>query len=100
MRAGVAAVFALGVIYSSLVSYYGHSGWTKTALLDFQNERILVYFLIFLLGALGRREAIFDELPRSKRLYYMVSATLCSSPSSMVNSSSRCAPTAAARSCT
>jgi hypothetical protein len=76
MRTGVAAVFVLGVIYSSVVSYCGHSGWTKTALLDFQNERILVYFLIFLLGALGRREAIFDELPRSKRLYYMVSATL------------------------
>jgi fucose 4-O-acetylase-like acetyltransferase len=50
-------------------------GWTKTALLDFQNERLFVYFAIFLLGSLGFHQEIFSSKPKSKKLYIFVNAT-------------------------
>jgi hypothetical protein len=51
---------------------FGLRGWTKIILLDFQNERILVYFLVFLLGALCFRLKVFDAMPKSKMLYHIV----------------------------
>jgi hypothetical protein len=44
-------------------------GWTKTALIDFQNERLLVYFMIFLLGSLCFQKKVFGPRPKGKKLY-------------------------------
>ncbi|MHC4538558.1 MAG: acyltransferase family protein, partial [Planctomycetota bacterium] len=43
-------------------------------LLDFQNERVLTYFMFFLLGALCFRLKVFDGKLESKMLYHIVSS--------------------------
>jgi hypothetical protein len=52
----------------------GLEGWTKTGLLDFQNERLLIYFLAFLLGALCFRRKVFAARPGGKVLYHIVNS--------------------------
>lgn len=75
LAAGVVGFFLVSVTYSFSVSILGASGWTKTILLDFQNEKLLSYFMVFLLGALCYRLQIFDRKPAGKSLYYAVNAT-------------------------
>lgn len=72
----VPAVFLIGFAYSFVMSWYGFYGWTKTILLDFQNERILIYFIAFLAGALCYKLGIFDEKPAGKKLYYLLCGTI------------------------
>jgi fucose 4-O-acetylase-like acetyltransferase len=71
----VAASFVLSCAYTLVVSVIGWIGWTKTPLIDFQNERLLPYFLCFLLGALCCRRKIFTSATRSLKLYIAVCAT-------------------------
>jgi len=73
-RRGVVATFAISFGTSVSMDVLGAYGWTKTALIDFQNERVLIYFFVFLLGALGFRQEIFASRPESKRLYIGVNA--------------------------
>ena len=70
--------FAWTVIGSSLIGFVYSFGlgylvdfrsWTLTPLLDFENERLLVYFLAFLLGAMSYQRNIFAEKPKRKILY-------------------------------
>jgi len=70
----VAAVFVLGFSYTMAASVLGWIGWTKTPLFDFQNERLLPYFLVFLLGSLFYRRNIFDSDKRNMKLYIAVNA--------------------------
>lgn len=70
-----AVVFAVGFVYSYIVSVLGWIGWTKTPLIDFQNERLLPYFLVFLLGSLASRRGVFDTKRRNMKLYIAVNAT-------------------------
>ena len=72
LKAGVGVVFVLGLIYSISMDILKLQGWTKTILIDFQNERLLIYFLIFLLGGLCYKLKIFDSKPGSKKLYIAV----------------------------
>jgi peptidoglycan/LPS O-acetylase OafA/YrhL len=76
LKAAVAAVFFIGFAYSFCMSIFNTYGWTKTVLLDFQNERLLIYFLTFLLGALCWKLKIFEKPPTSKKLYYLLCATI------------------------
>ncbi len=46
-----AGSIGVGLIYCFSMDYLGMQGWTKTPFMDFQNERLLVYFLAFFLGA-------------------------------------------------
>ena len=71
----VAAVFVLGSASSTMVSIAGWIGWTKTPLIDFQNERLLLHFLVFLLGALCFRKGVFDTGRHDMKLYIAVCAT-------------------------
>jgi peptidoglycan/LPS O-acetylase OafA/YrhL len=71
----VAGVFVLGFCNSMTASIFGWTGWTKTPLIDFQNERLLPYFLVFLLGSLFSRRRIFDSDKRNMKLYIAVNAT-------------------------
>jgi peptidoglycan/LPS O-acetylase OafA/YrhL len=75
--------FKLAVLITSLIAIvygvgmviFGLTGWTKTAIVDFQNERLLIYFLVFLLGALAFRRRTLDEKPTSKKLYLFTAIT-------------------------
>ena len=68
-------VFVLGFIYTTFASVFEWIGWTKTLLIDFQNERLLPYFLVFLLGSLCSRHKIFDTDKRNMKLYIAINAT-------------------------
>ena len=71
----VVCVFVLGYIYTTFASVFEWIGWTKTLLIDFQNERLLPYFLVFLLGSLCSRHKIFDTDKRNMKLYIAVNGT-------------------------
>lgn len=76
LKAAVAAVFVIGFVYSFCMSIFNTYGWTKTVLLDFQNERLLIYFLTFLLGALCWKLKMFEKPPTSRMLYYLLCGTI------------------------
>jgi hypothetical protein len=75
LKGAVFGTFLIGWIYSSGMDIFGLRGWTKTILIDFQNERVLIYFMVFLLGALCFRLKAFDAKPENKRLYNIVNST-------------------------
>jgi fucose 4-O-acetylase-like acetyltransferase len=75
-KRAVLTVFLIGLIYSFCMSYFHYYGWTKTILLDFQNEKLLVYFLMFLLGSLGYKQNIFTTKATNKTLYYVICFTI------------------------
>ena len=70
LKVAVIGASILGFIYSfSIGGLIGFRSWTLTPLIDFENERLLVYFMAFLLGVLCYRQNIFAEKPKSKTLY-------------------------------
>ena len=76
LRNAVFAVFLIGVVYSFCIDIFNGIGWTKTVLIDFQNERLLIYFMIFLLGSLCYKLNIFESNGTNKKLYYAVIFTV------------------------
>ena len=74
LRAAVAGTFLVGFGYCVGMDVFGLRGWTHTILLDFQNERLMIYFLFFLLGALCFRRKVFDARPQGMLLYLIVNA--------------------------
>jgi hypothetical protein len=71
----VLAALVAGFAYSYFAgAVLGFRSWTLTPLIDFENERLLVYFLCFVLGALFFRQRILVEKPTAKRLYNTVNA--------------------------
>jgi hypothetical protein len=74
---GVAAVAAsvIGFVSSfGIGSLLGFRSWTLTPLIDFENERVLVYFMAYLLGALAFRRNVFASKPERKTLYIVASS--------------------------
>jgi len=69
LKGAVLGAFLIGFVYSVGMDMFGLRGWTKLVLLDFQNERLLIYFMAFLLGSLCFRLKVFDAKPGSKMLY-------------------------------
>jgi len=67
-KRAVWAVFLVCLLYSFCMDYFNLHGWTKTVLIDFQNERLLIYFMVFLLGALCYKLKIFESERKSKKL--------------------------------
>jgi fucose 4-O-acetylase-like acetyltransferase len=67
-RRAVWAFFLISVLYSFCMDFFNLYGWTKTILIDFQNERILIYFMVFLLGALCYKLRIFESEWKNKKL--------------------------------
>jgi surface polysaccharide O-acyltransferase-like enzyme len=74
VKAAVGITFALCVAYTFSMDLLGLKGWTLTPLLDFQNERLLIYFMFFLLGTKFKRCGVLDEKPRKKTLYLVVNS--------------------------
>jgi hypothetical protein len=76
LKSAVIGIFLIGFVYSvSIGGIFGFRNWTHTLLIDFENEKLLVYFMVFLLGALCFRQKVFAEKPQSKTLYTVASST-------------------------
>ncbi len=69
IRTAVLLTFGLGVITSVIISFNGLTGWTDTIVLHFQNERLLVYFMAFLLGSLCNKLNVFETSKKNINLY-------------------------------
>ena len=74
LKGAVLSTFLIGFVYSVSMDIFGLRGWTKIGLLDFQNERLLIYFMAFLLGALCFRLRVFDDKPKSRMLYIIANS--------------------------
>jgi fucose 4-O-acetylase-like acetyltransferase len=70
------AALPIGFAYSLCMDMSGWGGWTKTALMDFQNERLLIYFMVFLLGALCYKRQTFESKPKGKIPYILICCTV------------------------
>ncbi|MBE0711861.1 MAG: acyltransferase [Candidatus Aminicenantes bacterium] len=75
LKAAIRFMFLMGLVYSFCMVIFGGQGWTKTILLDFQNERLLVYFLVFLSGSLCYKLKTFESVGKSKKFYIALSST-------------------------
>jgi len=73
-KGAVFGTFLIGFVYSVGMDIFGLRGWTKIGLLDFQNERVLIYFMSFLLGALCFRRKVFEARPKGRMLYHIVNS--------------------------
>ncbi len=77
IKAAVVGIFVVGFLSSFAIgSWLGFRSWTLTPLIDFENERLLLYFMTFLLGSLCFRQNAFAEKPQAKMLYIIVSSTV------------------------
>lgn len=75
LKGAVLGTFLIGLAYSfSIGGVLGLRSWTLTPLIDFENERLLIYFMTFLLGSLCFRQNVFAGKPQSKTLYTVVNA--------------------------
>jgi len=57
------------------ISNAGLTGWHHSGFLEFQRERLLPYFLVFLLGVLGQKLNVF-ELPKNVKHYIAANVVL------------------------
>lgn len=71
LKTGVVLTFIIGVVYSMILSNAGLTGWLHSGFLEFQRERLLPYFLVFLLGALCQEQQVFES--ERNRKYYILS---------------------------
>jgi hypothetical protein len=74
LRTAAIGMFLVGWVYSTGMDLLDLQGWTLTWLIDFQNERLLIYFMFFQFGALCGKRGAFDAEPGSKRIYIVVNA--------------------------
>lgn len=63
------AIF-IGFVFSySVGGWLGMRSWTLTPILDFENERLLIYFMTYLLGVGSFKQGLFTKNPPKKLLY-------------------------------
>ena len=75
LKSAVLGTFLIAFVYSFFIGgLLGFRSWTLTPLIDFENERLLMFFMVTLLGALCYRLKTFAEKPQSKTLYIVVSS--------------------------
>ncbi|MCF7824094.1 MAG: acyltransferase [Candidatus Marinimicrobia bacterium] len=71
----IAGIFLLSMTFSVIAGLAaGHRSWTLSPIIDFENERILLYVLVFLLGAFFKQQDLFKELSAKKNLYNIVTS--------------------------
>lgn len=66
LKTGVILTFVIGLIYSMIISGMNLRGWFHSSILHFQRERLLIYFMVFLLGTLCNKLRIFDSNNKNK----------------------------------
>lgn len=75
LKTAVIVTFLLSFVYSFGIGWVvDFRSWTHSALLDFENERVVMYFLVFLLGTLYFQRDAFAEKPKSKLTYNIFNA--------------------------
>lgn len=75
LKGAVLGTFIIGFVYSfSIGGILGFRSWTLNPLIDFENERLLVYFMTFLIGSICFRQNVFAEKPQTKTLYTIVNS--------------------------
>jgi fucose 4-O-acetylase-like acetyltransferase len=75
LKVAVLGIFIIGFMYSFFIGgILGFRSWTLTSLIDFENERLLLYFMTFLLGAFYHQRDAFAKMPKSKTLYAVVNS--------------------------
>ena len=75
LKMAIGVVFSICFLYSFFMDFFDLHGWTKTVLIDFQNERLLIYFMIFLLGSQCYKLKIFELEWRNKKLDIILHST-------------------------
>jgi len=76
LKGAILGTFLIGFVYSYFIGgILGFRSWTLTPLIDFENERLLLYFMTFLLGVLCYRQNVFAEIPRKKTWYTIANST-------------------------
>ncbi|MGD2094287.1 MAG: acyltransferase [Phycisphaerales bacterium] len=75
LKKAIWATLLICVIYSFCMDFFNLHGWTKTVLIDFQNERILIYFMVFLFGALCCKLRVFESERKNKKLDIILHST-------------------------
>ncbi|MCB0805329.1 MAG: acyltransferase family protein [Bacteroidales bacterium] len=76
MTTAVTFAFLIGLFYYVSISSLDMIGWYHSAILDFQRERLLVYFLFFLLGSVANKQNVFSESGRNKKMYIITNVVL------------------------
>jgi fucose 4-O-acetylase-like acetyltransferase len=76
IKAGVILTLTIGLIYSMSISNLNLTGWYHSAIFHFQRERLLIYFMVFLLGALSYKHRVFDSNTKNKRFYIWTNVVL------------------------
>ncbi|MCP4978055.1 MAG: acyltransferase family protein [Maribacter sp.] len=76
LRTGVLLTLVLGLVYSLVISFSDLSGWFNSSILHFQRERLLVYFMVFLLGSLCYELNIFESNTKNKKNYIWANVAL------------------------
>ncbi len=76
LKTGVILTFIIGLIYSLVISYADLRGWFHSPLLHFQRERLLVYFLAFLLGSLCYKLKVFESNYKNRKVYILSNVVL------------------------
>jgi hypothetical protein len=71
LKTGVILTLLIGLGYSMLISNLELTGWFNSPLLHFQWERLLVYFMVFLLGALCNKLNVFETQKRNRKFYIL-----------------------------
>jgi peptidoglycan/LPS O-acetylase OafA/YrhL len=75
LKTAVIGTLVIGFVYSVVIGMIvGFRHWIKTPLIDFETEKLLPYFLIFLLGALCFRQKTFEVKPKKQTMYIVVSS--------------------------
>ena len=75
LKTAVIGTLVVGFLYSvGIGTVVGFRHWTKTPLIDFETEKLLPYFLLFLLGALCFRNKVFEVKPKKQTMYIVVSS--------------------------
>lgn len=76
LKTGVILTILIGLLYSMIISISGLKGWAHSALLDFQRERLLVYFMVFLLGSLCYKLNVFESKTKNTKQLLLAIAVL------------------------
>ncbi len=76
LKTGVILTFVISLAYSLVISFNDLSGWFNSPLLHFQRERLIVYFMVFLLGTLCYKLNVFGSNEKNRKNYIWANVVL------------------------
>jgi len=69
LKTAVILTLVTGIAYSLIISAINLRGWYHSPLFHFQRERLLIYFMVFLLGSLCFKLRVFESDVKNKKQY-------------------------------